>query len=521
MHRASRRDAERERDATPIAGRSRPYLLSAALLVLAIGVWTCWSVTVDDAYITYRYTEHLARGFGPTWNPGSDPVEGYTNFLWMVWHVPWVWAGVPLPIVSKLTATACAVAIVWILATEPRTRTGAAAATTSFVLSLPTWVHVDGGLETAPFALVVLRSVVLVARLLRTRDTVVHPWELPTLLLVAGMLRPDGILAVAPPLAVWVFLRRDDGRTWCWVAVGVVLGAIYTTWRWIYFGHPLPNTFYVKVGVEAAADLQWVTTTLALLLPLLLLLVVGLVRTPTAAPAALVLASCAALYMIPAFTAPAMDYLSRFAWHGFPLLCLGAAWTLDAIERSRLAAVIAVIAVGWTSLAGFVHPDGPTMVNYGQDLRRGHTAIGLGLADADLPADRRSVAMTDAGAIPYFSGWHATDYIGLNDERIAHGVGPTEVLVSDDPTVIVATGSTAEMPKRSWETDLPSAVGDRELVAVVQVRPAYYEQVYADRDVADRIRASLKRRLDEAEAMSDGRLDQSYTRWFDRLVGAR
>lgn len=74
------------------------------------------------------------------------------------------------------------------------------------------------------------------------------------------------------------------------------------------------------------------------------------------------------------------------------------------------------------------------MVNYGQDLRRAHIAIGLGLADAGLALDRRTVAMTDAGAIPYFAGWRATDYIGLHDEQIAHGTSATDALLADRPT---------------------------------------------------------------------------------------
>lgn len=58
-----------------------------ALVVLGAGLWACWSLTVDDAYITYRYSTNLAHGFEPTRNPGQDSVEGYTNFLWMLGHV--------------------------------------------------------------------------------------------------------------------------------------------------------------------------------------------------------------------------------------------------------------------------------------------------------------------------------------------------------------------------------------------------------------------------------------------------
>ncbi|WP_143105333.1 hypothetical protein [Pseudonocardia ammonioxydans] len=515
------RRADEPRTAGPEPHRSRrPVLLAAALLALAAGLWACWSVTVDDAYITYRYSANLAHGFGATWNPGQDPVEGFTNFSWMLWHAPWVWLGVPLPIVSKLTAGACAAVIVWVLVTEPRTRSGAVVAAGSFALFLPTWVHVDSGLETGPFALVVLRAVVLAARLLHDRDAAVRAGEIPLLLLLAGTLRPDGVLGVAPALLVLLWLRRRDRTVWLWTAGAGVVGVVYLAGRWLYYGHLLPNTFYVKVGVEAATDGRWLQLTAATFLPLLAFAVAALFRTRVAAPAALVLASCTALWIIPALSAPAMDYLSRFAWHGFPLLCLAAAWALDTADLRRVAAGAAVVAVAWTTAAGFLAPDARTLVHYGDDLRRAHIAIGLALADTDLPAERRTVAVTDAGAIPYFSEWTTTDYIGLNDERLAHGASPTDVLLADDPTVLVVTSSTPEPPPASWRTDLPRVLGDRELVGVAQMRPEYFQLVFAKPDVAGDVRAALDQRLAEARAVTDARLDPGYTRWVERLSGS-
>ncbi len=38
----------------------------------------------DDAMISMRYARNLADGFGLVWNPGEGPVEGYSNFLWLL-----------------------------------------------------------------------------------------------------------------------------------------------------------------------------------------------------------------------------------------------------------------------------------------------------------------------------------------------------------------------------------------------------------------------------------------------------
>ncbi len=42
------------------------------------------SVVAEDAFITFRYAKNLVNGFGLVWNIGDPPVEGYTNFLWVI-----------------------------------------------------------------------------------------------------------------------------------------------------------------------------------------------------------------------------------------------------------------------------------------------------------------------------------------------------------------------------------------------------------------------------------------------------
>src|SRR4051812_35207028 len=59
-------------------------LCGVAASVLGAYIVYCWPFTVDDAFITFRYSQNLAAGYGPTFNPGVLPhAEGYTSFLWM------------------------------------------------------------------------------------------------------------------------------------------------------------------------------------------------------------------------------------------------------------------------------------------------------------------------------------------------------------------------------------------------------------------------------------------------------
>ena len=42
------------------------------------------AVPAEDSFISFRYAKNLAEGYGLVWNIGELPVEGYTNFLWVI-----------------------------------------------------------------------------------------------------------------------------------------------------------------------------------------------------------------------------------------------------------------------------------------------------------------------------------------------------------------------------------------------------------------------------------------------------
>lgn len=43
-----------------------------------------WPFTIDDMFISLRYAKNWASGVGLVWNVGSLPVEGYSNFIFVV-----------------------------------------------------------------------------------------------------------------------------------------------------------------------------------------------------------------------------------------------------------------------------------------------------------------------------------------------------------------------------------------------------------------------------------------------------
>jgi hypothetical protein len=54
----------------------------------------------EDAYILFRYAEHLAAGLGIVYNPGGPPTEGATDFLWLVLLAGLVRAGADVAVAA-------------------------------------------------------------------------------------------------------------------------------------------------------------------------------------------------------------------------------------------------------------------------------------------------------------------------------------------------------------------------------------------------------------------------------------
>ena len=59
------------------------YFIFFILLFFACLGWNERFI-MDDAYISFRYSQNFAEGLGLRWNPHEIPVEGYTNFLWVI-----------------------------------------------------------------------------------------------------------------------------------------------------------------------------------------------------------------------------------------------------------------------------------------------------------------------------------------------------------------------------------------------------------------------------------------------------
>jgi len=224
---------------------------------------------VDDAMTSMQYAKQLAVGNGLVFNVG-ERVEGYTNFLWVVFMAPiyalcsWLHvAFVPAVVHVNAVIAAGVVALTFHIGSQlwglRHLATWTAVALCVVDNSFTVWAAL--GLETHFLALWMLAALALAMSVLKRRAILVG-----LTLAAAHLTRPDAglfcVVVVATELSEsgWAGRRKQ-----CLVArramvdasimAGTWIGlyAAYFAWRYQYYGYAFPNTYYLKLAGDIDA----------------------------------------------------------------------------------------------------------------------------------------------------------------------------------------------------------------------------------------------------------------------------
>ncbi len=227
------------------------------LVCLILGLTHAYYFTVhhqiDDAYITFRYSQNLTAGYGLVFNPG-EKLEATSSILWAILLTPFEIAGVGAPtgavVLGLLFYAATMVSgsylLITILGPESKIISVAMygmllASSSSFAL----WSVY--GMENSLVALLLIGNCLALhekfrgSRLLSIGPTCLLP-----------IARPEGLFFV--PLFIILrtlkWITSDDAhacrdfRAWLFGVITVI--GFFEIWRLFYYGHFLPNTVAVK-----------------------------------------------------------------------------------------------------------------------------------------------------------------------------------------------------------------------------------------------------------------------------------
>lgn len=428
--------------------RSRfPIVLTASIVLLTLLAWLNRFIQ-DDAFISFRYAEHLVNGFGLVWNPG-ERVEGYTNFLWtLLVSIPIALGYDPGPFSYGLGLTCFAISLYLsyllssaVLGSKDRGLLTILLLGTNYTFS----AYATGGLETQMQAcLFVACTWTAVNAICSGRWGAGRMMLLSLLLSLSLLTRPDSaiITAVILPVVLFFILREPmaAGRKTILAAalIGplVVVTGIWLLWKWGYYGDILPNTYHAKVSSAASAGrgVYYIGLFMVsyLLLPFPVLAVISLVKSRWSfSPAAVILLSLVVLWMLYTVLVGGDFMEFRFMVPILPFLVMGVVWVIVRTFTRTIVRVALTALVLAGSLHHYVTFKDPTGARYRGiepvkqlsesvvDNVKGWASIGKVLNKSFQSAGDVTIATTAAGAIPYYSRLRTVDMLGLNDRWVA------------------------------------------------------------------------------------------------------
>lgn len=414
------------------------YVFRTSFVVDGERVFVLW----DDAMISMRYAENLARGHGLAWNPGEEPVQGFSNpaitLAMAALHLlPIATTRISLLVqVANLLGLAAIpllthrLACAW-FGDDPRLAT---LATLAVAACAPLAIWGLQGSDTTAVCLWLLTALVIHDRTDGRRPELLYPFLALGLLIRLDTALLGAVFVVAACLSPADRLRH---LLWSGASYATVLLGFLVLSLW-YYGDPLPNTFYMKAtGMPWSRMLEWGFGRLLgfwyTAVPAAMLAVFAVSRFWHRRPVPILggLVAVAFAYDVGVGSDWAAQYGSRFTAPVLPLLlvlvCAGARELLRDHVPARLreargadlswsAAIllVCVLASPYQARVDWFDPRAPTMFR-AENVR--NARLGLYLREHTAPSTRLAVHW--GGLVPYLSRRPAIDVYGRSDRHIA------------------------------------------------------------------------------------------------------
>jgi arabinofuranosyltransferase len=436
---------------------------------------------VDDALISYRYTDRLLHGGGLTWNDGEF-VEGYSNLLWVLLVAV---GGLLQPnlvavgwVLGTMANIATLASITWTFGRRPNASTTAVLGGLLLIACSESFAFWGiGGMETALMSALLSWALALVYRTPPDRfgPAAVYASVLFGLLAIT---RPDGIL-FGIGVGIGELIRHGITRHTIRRAMGfagapLAFMGIQIAFRLAYYGSPIPNTSFAKLSFnfERIADGAAYLGKGALVNGALIATLVATIIVLWRSVRWQVLRQNA-VFIIPGIVW--LAYICAIGGDWFPFerqwqpafICFvfatcGALSMLSPIRPALLPLLAILVAALHVAAQATINPyllefkqTSEFMETFRSDLRRADPSgraerefasswvvtgrgdslrgyhreylecLALGnLLHTAFSAERPLIAVNGAGCLPYHSKLPAIDMFGLNDAYIAHHPPP-------------------------------------------------------------------------------------------------
>ncbi|MCE9499792.1 MAG: hypothetical protein K8R21_04740 [Leptospira sp.] len=391
----------------------------------------------DDAYISFRYAENLINGHGLVFNIG-EYVEGYSNFLWILMIAGGMKLGVAPEASAILISIFCAAGTVGVITffAFKTSKNEIFEYSAMYPAILFTgignyWIWTfGGGLEPILFSFLNTAAILYFAAYSKSDLTNRRLFFLSILCFLIALTRPEGVMTFVYFSLAVLFIQRDQKiiNKVLWFGLPFIfLFGIYLVWKISYFGDLIPNTFYAKVEMSGNQVLNGAKYCLkffaAYSIITIFLFPAVWIHTQKMRYNYLIVGF---IIMYTGFViVVGGDFMFAFRLYVpiAPLLAVLAFNGIEAVFNGNLLFMVIGVTTIFSTTQSRFHPEFKWEIEKYTTVNHGEKA-GKFIAK-NFPANAK-IAVTAAGAIPYFSKLYTIDMLGLTNREIAQN-GMTDI----------------------------------------------------------------------------------------------
>ncbi len=434
---------------------------------------------VDDSYINFRYAENLAVHGELNWNLGeTPPVEGYSNFLWIALLALFIKLGGEVIFLSKIAGIAFgvgAIVVIYLLAKKMTSSTFFSLFPALLLAAtIPFSFWSTSGMETTMFLFFLLLAAFSFVSVFLVEEKAASwrippPWKIPlasAAFALAALTRHEGLIVFLISGAFLFLLqlyrtramRRAISIAGRFLLFFLLFYLPYFAWRVFYYGGLFPNSFHAKKYLFAGiGDIFY---GLLYMFPVIIFILFTLrehfrentgktkknVVNINGAASAFIASKLYFFVIIIAFLAILLNlktiigYNFRFMLPTFPFFYLLAVPQHTA-KKDFLLKAAALLLVVWVLGFGFFPYNtlAKNVLTHANDEKRfmqSYESVGKQLAK--LPAhDTITLAVGEAGVIPYYSKMKVIDLLALNDRHLSRYPVDAEYVLQRKPDIIL------------------------------------------------------------------------------------
>lgn len=408
---------------------------------------------IDDAFISFRYSQNLFEKGQLTFNIDEPPVEGYTHPLWILLLLIPQFLGIDIFLFIKIIGLLFSLTVfvlVYFISGKN------AVATWLYALSPSVAGWTMTGLETPMY---VALSLLFIHSFLKEMYLFCS-----FLLFLVTLTRPEGVFLIFP--ALFILVKYSNAKLRDSIKFIIPFSTTYSAynvWKYTYFGDLLPNTFYVKshflVGV--ASVINFLLYTAPLSLPILTyLLYERFLKIQPDPEKNYFLAGKREKFLLLCFAFTTASYLNLQQVTGFyyrffqlPLVLLyvisstpvsAAIVKLRSFANKNNTQLLSscLIVLFFLSIS-FHLPKAIVYFNiHYAGLEKAHISLAKWLSQQY--SENYTVALSDIGAFSYYSTFKIVDMYGLADKVLSRGFNATYVLERNPEIIILDSSSTSQ-----------------------------------------------------------------------------